>query len=81
MSSTRSCVTVTVGGVVLVAAGIAALFVGGKAGDYVKVEPHASMNVRSFTQMYWVKADPKIESSIGDMSQSILGPLLQAAFE
>ena len=55
------------------AVGAGSLSVGGRPGDYVKVESHPSLNSPSFTQMYWLKSDPKIESSIGGMCRRITG--------
>jgi len=55
------------------AVGAGALWVGGKPGDYVSVASHANLNAPSFTQMYWLKADPKIESSIPGMCRRITG--------
>ena len=53
--------------------GAGALHVGGRPGDYVKVDAHPGLGTASFTQMYWLKSDPKIESSIGGMCRRITG--------
>ena len=53
--------------------GKGALQVDGKRGDYVKVAASPRLTTPDFTQMYWVKSDPQIQTSIGGMCRRITG--------
>ena len=49
------------------------LHVGGKAKDVVVVAAAAELGTPDFTQMYWVRSDPAIASSIGGMCRRVTG--------
>ena len=53
--------------------GNGALRVGGKPKDVVVVPASPKLNTPDFTQMYWLRSDPAIESSIGGMCRRITG--------
>jgi len=55
------------------AVGAGALSVGGRPGDYVKIPARPGLPGGSFSLLYWVRSDPKIESSIGGMCRRITG--------